>query len=241
MGDTEMGDDVFEALLKAAVIERGYAELEQYPPKEEIDRSYRDTGDSAIRKLIKRFGKRKTIYRVLLRASKAAAVFLIITGIGFVILLQVDEVRVACVDFVKKTFSQYIRYDIAYDSDMEGKGFKAGYIPDGYVLTDTYRDTFTYWVTYENEEGNPLDMRCLLAGKISMQIDNEGFIIRDFMIGNNRCQSFIAAKDTGKSKFNKLTMHTEQGLIIVTGFLTEEEMIKIAENLVLISGKFPGD
>lgn len=227
MSSLQISEETFEALLKAAVIDSCYSELEKYPQKETIDKVDDSKVDSVIRKLIKRLKRKSVLVKMLYSISKAAAIFLIILGVGFIGLLQADEVRASCINFIETTYEKYIKYDIFNENVKTENIFEVGYIPSGYQLIDTFQDEIKYRKVYENGEKMVITIEYFIAKNSSFHIDNEGCSINEFTINDLTCQSFIYSN----GKLNKLSMHTESGLFLIKGHISEKELKEIAINL----------
>lgn len=64
--ENQFDDEVFEALLKAAVIQNGLMELETYPPDEEVEKfTISETCDHRIRRLIKNYWIKNRLIKIV--------------------------------------------------------------------------------------------------------------------------------------------------------------------------------
>lgn len=222
---TQLSEEAFESLLRVAVIERCYGELDQYPSREELNLIDDSLVDPKIRKWIRTIERKSALKKIYRNVSKVAAVLLILCGLGFIGMLHVEEVRASCVNFFKTVYENFIRYDITHT--LSDNDFVVEYIPTGYELVDNFQDEIRNFKIFENENEIRLTIDFIAMQKIATYIDSENCIINDFWIEGNKCQSFIYDNE----KENKLIMITESGTFIIKGKLPKEELEKIAKNL----------
>lgn len=146
-------DDVFEAMLKAAVIQESLNEIENYPPSEELTRyEVFEVRDYKIRKMIKHYWHKRRMTEVLRFTMKIASVFMIILGFSFLTLLSFDEVRVACHKVVIQIYEKYILFDYKTSVERKSNPIELRYIPDGYFETERIDNDYEMSVLYENHE-----------------------------------------------------------------------------------------
>lgn len=225
MDNTQLSEEAFDSLLRVAVIERCYEELDQYPSREELNLIDDSSVDRRLRKWIRKIERKAALKNMYRSVSKVAAILLILCGLGFIGLLQVEEVRASCVDFFKTVYEKFIRYDIS--STSPENNFIVEYVPAGYQLVDNLWDENLNRKIYADEDGTRLTISFVLMQKVSGHVDNEDCTIDSFLINGNECQSHIYDNE----KDNKLIMSTELGAFTIKGKLPKEELEKIAKNL----------
>lgn len=201
MSDTYLSEEGFEALLKAAVIERCYEESGQYPPAEEIRKIFDSRTDLLIRKLIRKHRHKAILKKAVRGMSRAAAVILMVLGIAVGGLLQIDEVRASFVEFIKTIYEQYIRYDISNSGESYDTEFAVGYMSEGYELTEVLQVELISYKIYTNANGQQVTVKYITGNQLTEFIDNEDCIIYNFTVNDNECQCFIYDKE----KDNKLS------------------------------------
>lgn len=225
---TNINEGVFEALLQAVVIEKCYEELNQFPSEEQINKIDDSEADSIINDLIKKYKRKTMLKKISHGMTRAAAIFVFISGIAFVGFLQIEEVRASCIDFIKTIYEEYIRYDVNANSGSVANAKEIEYIPEGYELVYTFENEQVNSKIFENDSGKQIIIDQLFSNRITEQIDNEDCVVRNFEINGMEAQSFIYTKD---KKDNKLFLHVDSNIIIISGPLSEEELIKIAKNI----------
>lgn len=93
----EINNEIFEALLKAAAIQHGLNELEKYPAQEEINNpQISEACEYRIKRMLKFCQYRQRLIIGFKYMMNIASAFIFIFGIGFIVLLQFEEVRVVC-------------------------------------------------------------------------------------------------------------------------------------------------
>jgi len=224
----ELGDEIWESLLKAAVIENNRNEIKDYPPEQEINRIVLpERYESRIRRILKHYRYRKYAKLSLRYGKKIASIILVIMGISFSLLLSFDEVRAACENVIIEIYDRYIRYFYTTDLSLEDSPLSLEYIPEGYSIVESSFNSMDNYVLCQNASGDFFRLSHNTQ-KYTLFMDNEHYFISDVLIGNDE-GTFFESKD---SRFlNILVWTTENGYFRLQSSLEKTEMIKIAENL----------
>ena len=219
----ESNEDLFEFLLKSAVIENTLDILEQYPNKETLDsivvpKSY----DDKIKKRVYQQRKKYSIKNIIKTTRKIAVVFIIIMSGSFLLLLQHQEVRATCYQVIIEFCDKYIRFDFNSISE-ESKTIEFKYVPSGYYQTLYESNQFKIHIEYKNKENEKIILYYFINSK-EIQIDKENYTFnvvdeKNFFIYNN------------KDFPNIITWYDDTGYYKLEGFLSKEELLKIAENI----------
>lgn len=223
--ENEFDNEVFEALLKAAVIQNGLMELETYPPDEEIEKiTVSDTCDHQIRRMIKNYWLKKRLRRALKVTQKVASFIAIFMGVSFIFLLQFKEIRAACYSLFIEITDKYIQYD--YNSNVDQIPFEVKYIPEGYYETERTITELSCSLIYQNNIGDRI--RIQRFPNVSYNLDNEHYTIEDITI-NGAEGSYFSSLDNNFD--NILMWHSDNGYYLMHSSLKKNELIKIAENI----------
>jgi hypothetical protein len=225
----EFEHDIWESVLKVAVIENSLKETEDYPVRKELNtiqlpKHY----DLTMRKLVKRYSYRQKINLIIKYSKKVASIAIIIMGIGFACLLSLTEFRAACQNVVTHIYEKYIQFDFTPDNNTETQGeLELNYLPQGYSLSESSVNEYKTLLKYENNLGDIIELR-YYSQNVSMYIDNEHYIVSDVKV-NGYAGKFFASQDAEFE--NYVTWYNEQGYFCLSSTLQEETMIKIAENI----------
>ncbi len=219
-------DEVFEALLKAAVIENSLKEIAYYPLDEILKIKISPECDDRIQKRLNKYYRIQQLEKILVTVKKTAACIAIILGITFGILLQNDEVRAACYDVIVSIYDRFIEFRY-YDKGGDGEIIGIpGYLPAGYEeMSDESRAGYIF-KCFSNGK-NQIVIRANNNQAFLLQIDNENYEVTDVTINGFDAKLFISID----GEVNRLLWNCESGSVEITGYLSEEELINIGENL----------
>lgn len=220
-------DDVFEAMLKAAVIQESLDEIENYPPSEELaGYEVSEVRDYKIRKMIKHYWQKRRMAEALRVTKKIASVFMIVLGFGFLVLMSFDEVRAACHKVVIQIYEKYILFDYKASVERKSNSIELGYIPDGYSETERMDNEYEMSVLYENQEGDSIFV--FYTVELNVTIDNEHYVKSDVLI-NGADGNYFASLDGDFA--NQLVWYDEEGYYWILSSLDRKEILKIAKNI----------
>lgn len=224
----DLEDEIWESLLKAAVIENSQNETRDYPSEQEINRiSLPAHYELRMRKFLKHYRYRKNVELSLRYGKKIASVIFLIMGISFSLLLSFNEVRAACQKVIIEIYDRYIRYSYTSDLSLEDSPVSFGYVPTGYSMVEASFNGIDNYIIYQNIYGNSIVLE-INVQKFSVFIDNEHYSTSEELICNNK-GTFFESDDN--DFLNILIWNTENGYFQLRSALEKEEMIKIAENL----------
>lgn len=220
----EFEQDIWEIILKAAVVENSLNESKKYPSIEEINRiELPKHYDVKMRNLIKHYVYRKKLSNAFNVGRKIASIAIIIMGISFTFLLQYSEVRAACQNVIVKIYEQYIRFSHNYDITEKQTILKFGYIPEGFKLYDEANN----FVIYKKANGESFTLY-YYSQKYEAYIDNEHYSLSNVNINGHKGIYF---ESEDKSFENVLLWDTPSNYYVLYSSLPKEEIIKIAVNL----------
>ena len=221
-------NEIWESLLKAAVIENSLNEIKDYPSEQEINRIVLpEHYKLRMRRMLKHYRYRKYAKLSLRYGKKIASVILLIMGFSFTLLLSFAEVRAACESVIIEIYDRYIRYSYTSDLSLENSPIRFGYVPEGYSMVEASFNGIDNYVIYQNAYGDSIELN-YKAKKNTFLVDNEHYLIHKIHIGNDK-GTFLESQD---SHFrNSLIWSTENGYFHLKSTLGKEEMLKIAKNL----------
>lgn len=224
----ELNDDIWESYLKTAVIQNSLKEIENYPPREEInDIELPGRFEDSMLKCAKHQSYKSTAKTVLLYMRKIASIVILILGIGFALLLQNEEVRAACQKVIISIYEQYILISYTTITPSEKLSIKIGYIPDGFTLIKSSESQIENYYIYEDSQGGILEIY-YFDHERATRIDNEHYIVHKVDI-NDFEGIYFESQDI--YFMNMLHWHTENEYFELSSTLEKEEIIKIAQNI----------
>lgn len=220
-------NEIWEVLLKTAVIENSYHEVEKYPSVDELNNIQLPARyDRKMRNLLKRCAYHKKLKSFLRYAWKAAVFSFAVLGIVFVIFMQFDEVRAACQNVITYVYEEFFQFDFISSKDDEGS-LELGFVPEGFVLEEMETDERGTYILYKDDFGCSIEVACF-ANSRTFYMDNEQYIVSDIRI-NNVYGMLFESKVDGFD--NHVIWNTEKGYYYIVSSLDKDTLLKIAENI----------
>ena len=219
--------EIWESLLKAAVIKNSLDELENYSPEEISKTTLPANYDQKMQRLVQRLHYKNAIRNSLFYVKKIVVLLFILMGISFLFLLHFDEVRATCHDVITYIYEKYILFQHEADLGEELTSVKLGYIPEGFSLSEETLSESGYDAVYSNSQGDMLFFESTPYKHIS-QADNEHYDIYEVKIGHYTGQFF---NSTDERFPNILYWQNETEYYCLEAPLPEDEIKKIAENI----------
>lgn len=220
-------NNIWEALLKAAVLENTYHQMMDYPSIEKINemelpRHY----EMKMRKVIRHYQNKTKLKKLMKSAGRVASWLLVVVGIVFLFLLQFDEVRASCKNVVMKVYERFIQYD--FKSSVSDKDIiEVGFVPEGYELESEEFKSDGMDIMYKNNLEDTVRISFFKDNR-TIYLDNEHYLIRDVQINNLKGEFFEAQSESFK---NYIIWSTQNGCVYIASSLDFDTMIKIAENI----------
>lgn len=220
-------NEIWESLLKAAVIKNSLDELERYSRENTENIAPPASYDHKMQKLAQRLYYKSIVKSSLHYIRKSAALLFTLAGMASVFLLHFDEVRAACHNVIMDVYEEYIQFYFHSDLDSDVTPVKLGYIPEGYTLSEEISGEWEHDITYYNAQGEMLFFSSTPYQYIS-QADHEHYDICDVEIDRYSGQLL---RSTDERFPSMLYWQTETSYCYLQAPLPEEEMIKIAKNV----------
>lgn len=227
----DIESNIWECLLKSAVIENSLNEIRDYP-KEEIDKLViPEQYDRKMLRLVKQSkfkDIRNTVFRYL---KRMVAIIIILLGVSFAVFLQFEEVRAACKRAIIQFYEKFIQVDYMVTLSDENVDLELGYIPDGFYLAEKSVNDWRISLRYENDAGDIIDI-FFSKQMHTLQLDIEHYNIEDVQIINGIQGKLFVSLD---SQFNNyIIFDDEEGYYVLESSLATDEMIKIVKNIKIL-------
>lgn len=161
---------------------------------------------------------------------KKAAAVLLMAGIGLGSLFAFHGDALAQIQsYVEAWFSDHTAIYFTQKEKIEKKDWEITYVPKGYKKKETRDLTNMMDVVYENKEGEQLYFDyASKEGAYTIGQDNEHGSIRKLRIGENEA---ILYESQDASFMNTLILDTEDYVFTLDGYLSADELIKMAESI----------
>lgn len=220
-------EDIWDAMIKMAVIENSYNEIKDYPPIKvinqiEIPKRY----NAKMNKIVRRYQKKAKIRKSVKYVWRVASLLLIVMGIIFIFILQFEDVRASCKNVVVHVYEKFVQYDFK-SLDSSEKLFEVGFVPEKYHLEIAESNNDGMNITYEDNSGNKIKIFYFNNNR-TIYLDNEHYRISDIQI-NSVVGEFFEANTPGFD--NYITWRTDKGCFYITSRMNKATMKKIAESI----------
>ncbi len=227
-----LNSDLFEAMMKRALIERYMGEVDRLKT-ESADEPFSESLDKKARKIIRKVGRKEQLINVARLSAKSLAIALMVLGITFGIMLTQPKVYAAVWDVVRTAFEDHDSYSSnIVSSDMDDKTFDnsivPSYIPEGYKLRQAFYGDYDVNMIYENIDDE--DIHYSYGAKEGAEI----FINNERVEFSERLKDGITYYDY-KSKmddYNTVIWYKGDYYFELKSQLPIDEIVKIAESVL---------
>lgn len=233
MKHATLNDKFFDAMLEAAIEQDFQQEIDDIDWSRQIEHIFSHEHVQKIRELFHVYRKPQGFLKA---ASKIAVVIFILLSVSFAGLMSVEAVRQEVFQIAIQWYEKYV--DVFFKEDNKKEVSMPGqvrflvpsYIPEGYDQNDTVRLRSALLITYVNTDGLELYYeQSLQLDKDSLSLDGEGFTLKQVEI-NKWNGIFLIPED--ESKPTSLIWSDGIFTYQVSGYLNEDEILKIAKNIL---------
>lgn len=229
--NNESLDEIFDSMLKAALIERSMRRSANYPATETLAKTTHMSKrcDQRARRAMNWFYYKEKLDAVYRFGKKCAiiAIVTLSTTLG-ALLLGSQEVRASILDVIIEIYEQFLEFrNETRDRDLSEYKLELGYLPDGYSLSEEVETSLFIRKKYVNEKSETIEIWAYLNGKYAYQIDNEVYNISPCNINGYSGRVFMSKK--GGS--NIITWYNGDVGMYLEAYLSKKELIKIAKKI----------
>ncbi len=234
--DKFLNEALFDIVLEKAFIEHEKEEFKSYPDDEELEKKY-PISKKEIRKL-KNVVKEKEYGKKLIRVylDKAAVVILCVISVFFALVMTSSEVRASVENVILKWYEKYTEFVFVkndnYNSGLiteKVKDVQLEYIPDGFELIlneELESKRLLYYVNIYDED-SILSVDIFVNDLESLSLDNEQ--VEYERLDSSHGEMWLMYNDN--KNYGSLIVVGTKVSVLITGNLSKEEIIKIAENI----------
>ena len=233
-----VNETLFDALFARALAEDAAREAESAPDDAELAAAFpeRARHRRLLRRYVRAEKKGKYTPAAVIWLKRAAVIILCAATVAFAAALTDVNVRGAIKKAIFSIFSDHL------ETVMEQPGgdhvdiydFEIGYIPDGYVLTESYEDEQRRSYSY-NYGIDFIDLTIRGNKETYLTFDNETPILEEITInGNDGYINYSPEPDAIDGRFYTTLFYFDHGVLIkMSTSCGKDETIKIAENIVI--------
>lgn len=225
-----------ELLLRRAAIISAEEDKEIYNKFSNDDfivNPYQKELDSKVLKMINSYEndmKRKNTFMKLKKITSKAAIYIVIFTIGFFITFStVDAFKITVINFFIEQKEKFSLLSLTENnpstvpSELTEK-YYPHYLPEGYELSNTFVNDNGVEISYINKENEIINYG-YFGIEATAGIDTENRAETSVLINDN--QGYIYSKNDHKI----LTFTSDDCIFVIDGFISQEEMIKMAESI----------
>lgn len=230
-------DELFELMLRHAVIESAQAEAQQVMDEAQADEEPFPPSERYLRRIEKahRGQKRALFAHRHRRALKiAASVLLVLFGLAATSFVTVSAVRSGFLNFLLGEASDHTKvmlsdaaegYDLAHLPEGWDAIYIPTYLPEGFELTEVQMGKELVCATYTTKNGQYITISQWNKSNISMFLDNEHGSLQPNIVNNNSALVRSDGKDTS------IAWTEKNYTFLVVSTINENDLLIICESL----------
>jgi hypothetical protein len=234
MTATERSDQLFDALLKAAVREAYEKEIDKLTAGAEQSGFIPSPAlDQRIDGFIKRSRRQIKVKRVVKGFGKAAACLCVFLTIASIVLLSVGATRNAILNAVISWQEEYavIKYEAPAETNSQNI-FRPAYLPMGFSENSIKSTDNSTTIIYENKSGDLIFFIQQAAGNASTLVDSENTDYSEIVLAGKTGYLFEAKTEVDSS----ILVWEENGIAFsLTSAIDSKELVKMGESLKIIA------
>lgn len=223
---------LWDAVIKEALIESVSRELDEAEQTAE-PHSFSPQFEHNMKKILKSIGRKEKVQNLGRAFCKIAVTAAAVMGLMFGGLLTQQEVSAAVSNVIKNVFPTHDKYTYQGSFDSDDMDFdysiEPGYIPEGYELRTVNYLGNAKLMIYETDDEIQLYFDYSFADATSISVDNETHSYKEIN-KNNTTYYFYKSDDENDSSV--LIWYDERHSYLINAQLPEEEIVRIAENLI---------
>ena len=224
-------EKIFDIILADALkesMEREFAEVDKIAEGE--PHKFSLSFERKMRKLIRSIGRKERIKKCADICFKAVITVSAVFGVIFGGLLTQPDVYAAVKNVFRSVFDTHDRYEFVSDEltvENFDNNIRLGYVPDGYYLSEGFYTTINVSLCYKNETDD-ITFEYGIANFISTSYDNDHNSYSSFYNNDVEYHYYESSDDDFT---NKLIWYADGYFFGIYAHLSEDELVKIAENL----------
>lgn len=228
-----LNNDMFEAMMKCALIERYTGEVNSLKTEPE-DEPFSKSFDKKVSRIIRKVGRKEQLKNVAKLAAKSLTIILMVLGVSFGILMTQPKVYAAVWDVVRTVFEDHDSYSSNIgSSNMDGKTFDnsivPSYIPEGYKLRQAFYGDYDVNMIYENIDDEDIHYSYGAKDGAQISINNERSEVSEIQKGGI---TYYIYKSTISNDYNTVIWYNDNYYFVLKSQLPMDEIVEIAESVI---------
>lgn len=228
-----LNDELFEIILEKAFIEHEKEEQKAYPDDKELEKRF-PISKKEIRKF-KRAAKEKEYGQKLVTVylKRVAVIVLCMVSLFFALMMTSPEVRAAARNVILKWYDKYTEFVFSQESNglvaEKIEDVEIGYILDGFELEfeEKLEEKILLYFVNANKPDFDLAIEVFYNESAVVSYDNEHSDYEQVSINSGESW-YMYNKDENK---RGLILVGEYVTVNITGYISETDLFKIAENI----------
>ena len=201
--------------------------IESLPTDEELSKiSFSETFERKMKKLFSL--QKKTYYKLINTVGKRVAIIVLALIISLTATtFSVKALREAVIEFITETYEKFTKVSIHTTGSNEDNVIKTvpQYIPQGYEIEFEIDDGHLYSITYTDKENNHIIYDQQIQSGTTYHANTEDIEFETIHINSLEGISYV------KNEYNTVVFADENHFYTITGKVSMEEIVKIAESI----------
>lgn len=183
-----------------------------------------------FRRKLKDIKVEQDINRIIMLIAKRAAMFILVAILSFSTVMAINaEAREKVLDWIIETFPKFSIFTsqkIDEDNPVELTSLKINYIPPGFELVDTNVGRTKLIYNYSTKNDQKLTIIFSLSSEVKSYYDTENAEIEEFVFKGSGAYIWQT------SEITYLIWYQDGVECHISGNLSKDEIIKVAENIL---------
>lgn len=218
--------------LRLSAISARNAILASLPEPESCNPEFSNTFLEKMNMLL-RLDKKRTVHKRRIRRLVAAILALMIATAALITFHP--TIRATVQKWLRTTFGSTILYHYIEEQPADAlPNYSIGWLPEGYTLVDSYEDPACRYLVYQNKDEQYLyiDFNAMFDGTLNEMEWDPDLEYNYMHITVNDCPADLYIVPDQSVSSDLLWFDEDAGVAFqVSGFLSKDELIRIAENI----------
>ena len=201
-------------------------ELDLFDTYNSIPHTYSDKFQKKLRRIFRKDRARRILWRTGVVCRRIAVCLMVAAAITLISCAAIKPLREKIADAILTWYDEYVAVVFMKD-DNTAIMKELTYIPESYVLAETYEMDETFIQFFVDPNGMKLKFSCMRHMGDAVLYDHEHFLLEEIHIGNDEGIFFIGEPGYG----NMITWVSQGYEYSIAGEVTREEFVKMIESL----------
>lgn len=237
----QLRDNVFDGILTAALNEFITEELRLLPTDDELSVMY-PTSEKQLKQYRKKAKQKQRKAPTLpVYLKRIAVIALAVISVTFGVLMTNEGVRAAIVKSFITWYDKYVEFDFSRYEEPEKEeeeetdplaaidALVIGYVPEGYILSESVEDPGFRQYVYMTDTGEYLVIEIGTSKDTSIGLDHVNSVLEKLSL--NGKDMYLSYNDT--DQYGSIVFGNKMYTMSISGLIAKDELIKIAENITV--------